>query len=145
MKKVLVLGIFARHDVPAEEVVRPVLGKLGWDEAAVEVREHLVDGRTGVDFADPTYLEDAVRRVYAGLREVDLHQVALVVVNVSGFNPSALILVGLLVGRQEYIAQTGWAKFPLLWGVQFDKERGYLAYELGPHNGFLREQGLTWV
>lgn len=129
MKKVLVLGTFRRHPVPPEEIVQPVLKKIGEDGTAVEVEEHYIDGREGLDFGQEDYLGDAIKRAYQGLREVDFAKFDLVIANTTGFNPTGLVLAVSIGATQAEAVHIG-GKCPEFWAVHFDRDQGYLPYSL---------------
>ena len=142
-KKVVVLGTFRRHTVPPEVAAQPVLDELGWDPSDVVCEQVFVDGREALDFSVRGYLEDALRRTKEGLNQVCVSDYDVVVLNATGFNPSAFILVANLTAIQGKVAVSGEHWWPQLWAVYYDREEGYRAYEIGPYNGFLREHGLS--
>jgi len=139
LRGVLVLNTFQRHPVKPREVADPVLEKLGWKSVDYVVFEHYVDGREELDFSDPEYLGDALRRVEEGLGTVDFAGYDLVVCNFTGFNPTSFRLVSLLADEQRELLESPWRKHPQIWAVHYDRERGYLAYELGLWNKALAE------
>lgn len=140
----LVLGTFARHPVPLDGVLEPVLSQLtalGWSWETVRAEETLIDGRSEVDFSQPHYLRDAIERALRGLRTASFSKFHVVVINVTGFNPTALILAAEVGAFQEEAAITGFPFSPEFWAAHYDREtQKYQAYEIGPHNYLLRGQ-----